>query len=62
MDVNGAVLNTAATAKNRAVFQYRTLLPITAVLIAIVTDILIPNHAELKYAELTYYRNFLFIS
>lgn len=62
MDVNGAVLNTEVTAKNKAEFQLKTLLPIAGVLIAIVTDILIPNHKELKYAELTYYRNFLFIS
>ena len=62
MDVNGAVLNTEATVKNRTVFQYKTLFPFAAVLIAIVTDILIPNHAKLKYPELMYYRNFLYIS
>lgn len=62
MDVNGAVLNTTASAKSRVVFHHKTLLPIVAVLVAIVTEIVIPNHKKLKYGELQYYRNFLFIS
>lgn len=66
MDVNEAVLNTttaaAATARNRTEFHYKTILPIIAVLIAIATDIIIPNNAKLKYAELMYYRYFLYIS
>jgi NitT/TauT family transport system permease protein len=62
MDVNGAVLNTATTARNRTVLDYRTIIPIIAVLIAIATDIFIPNNADLKYPKLMYYRYFLFIS
>lgn len=62
MDVNGALVNADTTNRSRAVFDYKTVLPIIAVLIALASDIWIPNNADLKYGELMYYRYFLFIS
>ena len=44
------------------VFQVRTILPIIGVSIALITEILIPAHAKLKYANLPHYRYFLFIA
>lgn len=46
----------------RIAFRVRTILPTIGVLIAVATEVLIPAHANLKYAELPHYRYFLFIS
>jgi NitT/TauT family transport system permease protein len=43
-------------------FEPGTLAAVIGVLVAIVTDVLIPNHPNLKYPDLPYYRNFLYIS
>lgn len=67
MEINRRVISTIEfnekeAIKNKLVFNIKTVLPIIAVLIAITTDIFIPNHANLKYPELMYYRYFLYIS
>lgn len=54
--------NFITSIRKRAALNFKTFLPILAVLIAIVTDIYIPNHKNLKYPELMYYRYFLYIS
>lgn len=40
----------------------KTVPPFLGVLIAILVNIIVPNHTKLKYAELPHYRYFLFIS
>lgn len=54
--------NTVIAIKPKAYFNAKTILPIISVLIAIITDIYIPNHQKLKHPELMYYRYFLYIS
>lgn len=43
-------------------FRAKTLVPVIGVVIAVATDILIPDHENLKYPELPHYRYFLYIS
>ena len=47
---------------SKIAFRVRTIWPIVGVLIALLTEIFIPNHPNLKYAELPHYRYFLYIS
>ncbi|MBR1931025.1 MAG: ABC transporter permease subunit [Lachnospiraceae bacterium] len=43
-------------------FRVQTILPIVGVLIALIAEVLLPNHPNLKYADLPHYRYFLYIS
>ena len=43
-------------------FRFKTILPIAGVLVALATEYLIPAHAKLKNADLTHYKNFLWIA
>ena len=47
---------------SRPDFRFRTILSILGVIVALATEILIPAHAKLKYANLPHYRYFLFIA
>lgn len=55
-------LNILSALKGKLAFDFRTVLPVTSVLIAIITDVFIPNHKNLKHPELMHYRYFLYIS
>ena len=43
-------------------FDYRAMLPLIALAITLVTDILIPNHKDAKYRELTNFQSFLTVA
>lgn len=43
----------------RFAFDYRCVIPVIAIIITLLTEILIPNHQEAKYRELTNFRNLL---
>lgn len=43
-------------------FRFQTIVPVIGVLIALLTDKFIPNHAELRGSELPHYRYFLYLS
>ena len=47
---------------SRIAFRYQTVIPIVGVLIALITDLWIPNHPNLKYPQLPHYKYFLYIS
>lgn len=43
-------------------FYPKTLAATIGVLIALAVNVLVPNHADLKYADLPYYKNFLYVA
>ncbi|WP_276929936.1 ABC transporter permease [Herbinix luporum] len=70
MEVNKAILKAKELSRKefyivaiiKNLINNRIIFPIIAVLLAMFTEILIPNHKNLKHGELTYYRYFLYIS
>lgn len=58
LDVKGEVKQR----KLSVLFYPQTLAPVVGVLIALAVNVLIPNHEELKYSDLPYYKNFLFVA
>ncbi len=42
-------------------FDYRTLIPVLAIVVTLLLDILMPNHQDAKYRELTNFRNVILI-
>lgn len=55
-----AIQESGETISRRVTFRTQTILPILGVLIALVSDIAIPAHPNLKYASLPHYRYFLY--
>ena len=47
---------------NWLTFRFQTIFPVGGVLIALLTDLLIPNHPDLKYPDLPHYRYFIYIA
>ncbi|MBP5332152.1 MAG: ABC transporter permease subunit [Lachnospiraceae bacterium] len=61
--IEGANPEKAEPVKEKGInINIRTVLPIAGALIALGVEILIPAHEKLKYAELTHFKVFLFIS
>lgn len=46
----------------KILFRYQTIVPVIGILLALATELFIPNHEGLKYPELPHYRYFLYIS
>ncbi|MDF2870705.1 MAG: transporter permease [Anaerocolumna sp.] len=55
-------LSEKINAANKIHFDYRTVIPSIGLVIALITEIIIPNHREAKYSELTNLRSVLFVA